>query len=276
MKNGRTLKILCGQKSGKEEHDASHRMSTHDESSFALLSAHVTERARADDSMSASERVREDGENPFADPGHVARYEEWYRHAGVQADRREKAVLKKLLQGFPEGRTLLEVGCGTGHFTRWFEAQGLSAVGVDLSEPMLAEARRHGSRRCVRASASALPFDARQFDLVALIATLEFLAQPARALREAVRVTRRGVLLGTFNRWSLYALRRRLRSSPVWSRARFFTLFEVRRLLAEAAGERRSDMTWWSTSWSLPSHGRPRAVPCGDFIGWAMTLTPGE
>ena len=35
------------------------------------------------------------------------------------------------------GRTL-EVGCGTGHFTRWFGGQGLQATGLDLSLPMLA------------------------------------------------------------------------------------------------------------------------------------------
>ena len=36
------------------------------------------------------------------------------------------------------------MGCGTGHFTRWFAAKGLEAVGIDPSRPMLEAARRAG------------------------------------------------------------------------------------------------------------------------------------
>jgi hypothetical protein len=34
---------------------------------------------------------------------------------------------------FPQARTILEVGCGTGHFTRWFSEQGVQAVRLDIS-----------------------------------------------------------------------------------------------------------------------------------------------
>jgi uncharacterized protein YqgV (UPF0045/DUF77 family) len=60
-------------------------------------------------------------------------------------------------------------------------------MGVDVSRTMLAEARRRGTSACVVADASALPFADRSFDLVALVAALEFLAEPARALQKAVR-----------------------------------------------------------------------------------------
>lgn len=93
-------------------------------------------------------------------------------------------------------------------------------VGLDVSAPMLQEARRRRSKSCLLTDARALPFGDAVFDLVALIATLEFISEPARALDEAVRVARQGLLVGTLNRWSLYALRRRLRSSPLFWTAR--------------------------------------------------------
>ena len=88
--------------------------------------------------------------------------------------------MKRLLTGFSRACTLLEVGCGTGHFTRWFGEQGLQAMGLDFSSPMLAEAIRLGSPPCVQGDALALPFRAGAFDLVALITTLEFVTIRSR------------------------------------------------------------------------------------------------
>jgi SAM-dependent methyltransferase len=206
--------------------------------------------------------------NPFDDPEVVARYEDWYLGPGASADRLEKGLLSKALEAFPRPKTLLEVGCGTGHFVRWFEERGLATAGVDVSRTMLAQARRRGTSAVVAADASALPFADRSFDLVALVATLEFLPEPASALQEAVRVARHGLVLGTFNRFSLYALGRRLRSSPLWRRARFFGPAEVRRLAEGAAGSRARGVMRWAASWS--------PIPCGDFIVTALSLASDE
>jgi ubiquinone/menaquinone biosynthesis C-methylase UbiE len=83
--------------------------------------------------------------NPFANPTMVSGYEAWYETVGQRADCLEKVLLKQLLAGFPQAQTMLEIGCGTGHFTRWFSEQGLGAIGLDLSPAMLAEAIRLGS-----------------------------------------------------------------------------------------------------------------------------------
>lgn len=118
--------------------------------------------------------------NPFADPATVASYETWYETIGQRADRLEKALLNKFVIGFLHAHTLLEVGGGSGHFTRWFSKLGLQAVGLDLSPAMLAEARRLGSPPCVQGEALALPFPDGAFDLAALITTLEFVAVRSR------------------------------------------------------------------------------------------------
>jgi ubiquinone/menaquinone biosynthesis C-methylase UbiE len=157
--------------------------------------------------------------NPFANSDMASGYEAWYETTGRRADSLEKALLKRLLGRFPQTGALLEVGCGTGHFTRWFEEQGLQTRGLDRSLPMLAEAIRLDSPPCVHGDALALPFSSGAFDLVALIATLEFLADPIEALAEALRVARQGLLLGVLNRRSLLGWRLKREGGPLWDAA---------------------------------------------------------
>lgn len=160
--------------------------------------------------------------NPFHDSAVAQRYEAWYGGAGKQADLLEKALLAKLLHRFPGARSLVEIGCGTGLFTRWLAKSGWHAVGLDVSAVMLQEARRLGGAQYISGDALALPLADQSYDVAALITTLEFVPDPARALTEAVRVARRGLLLGVLNRWSWLMLRYRLSGSATWRGARFF------------------------------------------------------
>jgi ubiquinone/menaquinone biosynthesis C-methylase UbiE len=131
----------------------------------------------------------------------AAHYEDWYgTPEGRRADALEKAALHRLLGCFSRAWSILEVGCGTGHFTRWLSDEGLAAVGLDISAAMLAEARILDSVPLVQGDAVRLPFADGAFDVTALVTTLEFLERPREALAEALRVARRGVLLGVLNR----------------------------------------------------------------------------
>ena len=96
--------------------------------------------------------------NPFENSALVEGHEAWYETTGHRADRQEKALLQRLLADFPAVHTLLEVGCGTGHFTRWFQEWSLQAVGLDVSMPMLAEAVRLGRLPCVHGDTLSLLF----------------------------------------------------------------------------------------------------------------------
>jgi SAM-dependent methyltransferase len=209
--------------------------------------------------------------NPFDDPSLAHRYERWYSEAGRRTDALEKALLGQLLASFPDARTVLDVGCGTGHFTRWMAEQGLDAVGLDVSDPMLNEARRHDGVSYMNGDALALPLADRSRDLVALITTLEFVSDPERALAEAVRVARQGILLGVLNRYSLLALRRRLSRESLWRNARFFGPGELAELARAAAGRRIRSVLWRTTLWPLPGV-RDLRLPWGGFIGMAVKL----
>jgi SAM-dependent methyltransferase len=219
------------------------------------------------------------------DEGVAAHYEAWYgTEEGRRADALEKGSLQRLLDCVTGARGVLEAGCGTGHFTRWLEEQGLSAVGLDLSAAMLSDAKTRNQVPYVQADAHRLPFADDTFDLTAFVTTLEFLEAPRQALTEAIRVASRGLLLGVLNRWSVLAIRRRLAGlfrPSVYDEARFYSVGELRQLLhtADAEAHNEGDGEDWWIIWHTTLFPRwipwERAkLPWGGFIAMAL-LTPG-
>lgn len=199
-------------------------------------------------------------------------YEDWYSSAGQRPDRLEKALFERLLGEFPQAQSALEVGCGTGHFTRWFADLGLEVIGLDLSAAMLRKAVRIGDHPNVRGDALALPFGTSTFDLVVMITTLEFTVDPLLALIEGLRVTRSGLILGVLNSQSRLGQCLRDEGGPVWSQARFFSPRELMRQVRLAAYVRRLRLKvrWLTTLWPLwPGALR---LPWGGFIGMAVRL----
>jgi ubiquinone/menaquinone biosynthesis C-methylase UbiE len=203
----------------------------------------------------------------------AAHYEAWYETPeGRRADELEKTMLGWLLQAFPQLDSVLEIGCGTGHFSHWLGDQGLAVVGLDLSPAMLAEARALDGVPLVRGDARRLPFTDGAFDLTAFITTLEFLEQPQEALAEARRVARRGLILGVLNRWSVLGLQRRLEGlfrPTVYDAAHFYGVGELKRLLRSVA-RGKARIVWRTT---LSPRGCPwsqTVLPWGGFIGMAL------
>lgn len=209
--------------------------------------------------------------NPFADAGVASRYEDWYLGSGRRVDELEKRLLHKLLRTLDGVKTVLDVGCGTGHFTRWFQELGYDAVGLDSSPEMLAEARRRIAVSYQIGDAQDLPFAAQSFDVVALITTLEFVANPVKALSEAIRVARHGLLLGVLNRHSLLTWKYRRSGKPVWQAAHFFTPRELTALVTQVAERRLLDVHWRTTLWSIPGV-TDLPLPWGGFIGAVAKL----
>ena len=114
----------------------------------------------------------------------------------------------------PVDGMVLDIGCGTGNFTRammqaMMPGTGL-CVGLDLSAPMVRTAARFrdeaGLERMhlVRGDAQLLPFADDAFDAVHTSAALQLVPDPRRAVLEMARVLRPGgrVLVNTFVRSS--------------------------------------------------------------------------
>lgn len=132
-------------------------------------------------------------------------YERWWRPAwgriakGVRGPSMEdEHLIARSLLELHAGDGVLDVACGTGNFTRRFaRAVGPAglAVGVDLSETMLARAVRdtrsagldhHATY--VRAEAERLPFVDRAFDAACCFAGLNLMADPHAAIADMARV----------------------------------------------------------------------------------------
>lgn len=205
--------------------------------------------------------------NPFIRPDIVAGYETWYQTVGLHADQQEKSLMKWLLAHFQHAKTILEVGCGTGHFTRWLGVLGMQAAGLDLSHPMLEEAKGLGSAAYLQGDALMLPFLSKSIDLVAMITTLEFLSEPGQGLAEARRVAREGLILGVLNAKSHLGQRYKREGGPIWKNARFFTPDELLQMIQETIGD-EAGVSWRTTLWPLWPGALP--LPWGGFIGMAV------
>jgi SAM-dependent methyltransferase len=161
-----------------------------------------------------------------------ADYDAWYdTPRGRWVGETEFRLIRRQVGPRPE-ETLLDVGCGSGWFTRRFaRANGWNVTGLDRDPAMLAFARAHGrNERYLQGDARALPFADASFDRVIAIASLCFVADERRALAEIVRVARRGFAVGWLNRHSLW--HRRNADRPAYRGAAWHTSREVRDLFA--------------------------------------------
>lgn len=135
-------------------------------------------------------------------------YEAWYHTPrGAWIGDCEFDLLYANLRPTP-GASVLDVGCGTGYFTRRLAQTGLRATGIDPDTAAIeyAKSKTVADERYLVGDACALPFPDRYFDYAVAITSFCFIADPQRALTELARVTRRRVALGLLNRHSLLYL----------------------------------------------------------------------
>lgn len=152
--------------------------------------------------------------------------EHWW-FAGMRTICRD--LLKRVVGANDGDRTLtcLDVGCGTGLWTKELESFG-QVCALDVAPEALAFCRERGINRLVHATAENLPFKSHSFNLMTAVGVIEHLDDDKQFLAELLRVCRPGghVLLLT----SAYEL--------LWSRhdeivhhKRRYTNADLRRLL---------------------------------------------
>ncbi len=155
---------------------------------------------------------------------------------GQLIDRREKeAVLDALTP--VDGRSVLEIACGTGRFTTLLAERGADIVGLDISDPMLSQGRQKARATGVaetveflRGDAGRLPFPDNHFDAVFAMRFFHLAPTPEAFISEMRRVSRDRIIFDTFNRYSA-------RSIYNWALpmgSRLYSREEVSALLASA------------------------------------------
>ena len=154
-------------------------------------------------------------------------YDAWYQSArGNWIGQQEFSTLLKLFQP-KAGQSLLDVGSGTGYFSRQFYQLGLHVTGLDPDPAMNDFAKSEENQiNYIEGNALDLPFADKSFDYCAAITSLCFISEPEKALIEMSRVARNGIMLGLLNRHSLLYYKKRY--SPGYQGARWDTKAEVR------------------------------------------------
>jgi ubiquinone/menaquinone biosynthesis C-methylase UbiE len=188
----------------------------------------------------------------YMNPQIVEGYESWYEGKYKRADSLEKLVLKIMLNEFDNPRKILEVGCGSAHFTRWFQTLGLEANGADISPFMLKQAKKlWPTGDLVNSRSSHLPFRSGSFDLCAFVTCFEYMPDPAGVLLEASRVSKQGIILGLMNKWSLPTLRRKIQlafgKNEYYRNSHFYSISEIKNLVSRAFDGRVNIAKWRTT-----------------------------
>lgn len=103
--------------------------------------------------------------------------------------RRLDIVFDGLLSGVElSGRSVLDVGCGTGWFSQRASARGAQVVSLDVGERLLFKVREKCPSELVAGDACALPFASSTFDVVISSECIQHTLDPLRAVREMGRV----------------------------------------------------------------------------------------
>jgi ubiquinone/menaquinone biosynthesis C-methylase UbiE len=165
-------------------------------------------------------------------------YDQWYESArGAMYDRLEKDAFDRLLAQQNHGEKLLEIGCGTGHWSACLSEKGFSVTGIDLSEKMIEIARNKHIPHCrfQVADGANLPFDDNTFDVVAAITALEFTRDAQKIIGEMARCLKPHgrLLFGMLNSLSVYNRKKQIKGQSIIAGARLFAPQELKNLLQD-------------------------------------------
>jgi ubiquinone/menaquinone biosynthesis C-methylase UbiE len=167
----------------------------------------------------------------------AATYDRWYSTpVGRAHDRQQKRLVRRFLPPIGPGHCLLDVGCGTGHWSRFFADLGFLVTGLDLSPEMIEVARSSARDGCqfLVADAHELPFADGAFDLVTAMVVLEFVPDPGLAVAEMARCARfpGHLLIGALNEESPPNRQRIAERKEPYCSGHIFTASRLGRLLS--------------------------------------------
>jgi len=203
-------------------------------------------------------------------------YDQWYQTAeGAMYDRLEKKAICRFLRKKSQGRKLLEVGCGTGHWSRFFSDCGFEVTGVDISESMIkiAQGKNIADASFQIADIHSLPFADNSFDVTAAITTLEFAGNVELVLQEMARCTRKPsgqLLIGVLNVLARLNRSRQQNSESLYAKADLFSPEQLKKRLSKYG------QTELCTAGFIP--GQKYLLPLSPFIdavGWFFHLPYG-
>lgn len=209
-------------------------------------------------------------------------YDAWYDTGrGRWIGSIEYHLITRMLQ-LQSGDHLLDVGCGSGWFTRRLaRLLAVRVTATDVDQSALAFAREHDPTTCyVGADARALPFEECGFERVLCMTALGFVPDWPLALREIVRVTGTRFVLGLLHRHSaLWLQKDRAGGADAYRGTHWHTRQEILRALHDLPVTNvqfRSAILLPSGSWParMLEACAPRCIPFGSILMVAGDKVP--
>lgn len=109
----------------------------------------------------------------------------------------------------PQGKTLLDYGCGRGEALEIASKMGMVPTGTDADSECVRLARAHGAATLLDLSDPVKQFGEKSFDAVCCFHVLEHVDSPKRVLNDLRRIAREYILLAVPNLRQLHGLFRR-------------------------------------------------------------------
>jgi len=186
-------------------------------------------------------------------------YDQWYSHpVTMKIDEFEKNAISTLLPSPESHPGVLEVGSGTGHWTKWLVNNGYSVTGIDISESMIRSASEKNldNTRFIQGDFMETDFN-EQFDITIAITSLEFIPDYRKAIHKMALLTRPGgvIITGVLNSFSYMGLVRRLKGDKdlVFGNAHFFSWLELKKILStEGEATLKGSTFMLPYRWAIP------------------------
>ncbi|MDD4116271.1 MAG: class I SAM-dependent methyltransferase [Massilibacteroides sp.] len=172
--------------------------------------------------------------NIYKELAFAQEYDLFYQTSRGQAvDKVEKALILDILTQV-HGREMLELGCGTGHWTAFFNENGFRVIAVDESAAMLEQAQRKeiSNVHWIKADASRLPFPDQRFDVIAAITLFEFVDDIDILFKEISRVLKPEGILKTGWLNALSEVGKQKEHSSIFRHATLYTPEEIKKRLS--------------------------------------------
>jgi len=158
---------------------------------------------------------------------------------------RQKELILELVKP-ASGERMLEVG---GRHWQIFREKRCSVTGLVSSVKTMESIRKQFGKSAdlYAGDVEDMPFSDDEFDIVAVINTLETASDPQKVIAEAIRVCRGRVFLGFINKYSLAGTNQRLKEIFGFSsidKINFFSIEEMKEMIGNLIG--RESLKWGS------------------------------
>lgn len=152
-------------------------------------------------------------------------------------NRRLHVIFEELLTENLRGKALLDVGSGTGWFSRESVLRGAQVASLDVGENILAQVAKKCDTERIVGSVLDIPFEDEYFDFVISTEVIEHTPNPKKAIQEMHRVLKKnGVLVVTVPNkvWHpAIAIANKLKLRPYEGYENWVGYFELKRWLNE-------------------------------------------